>query len=78
MRFAPGYYWDDPGVPSLVVKYGWLSDFFYSVTSIIFNNLGALWIPFFMCLRMEKGRKKHLVLSNSIGILLSGFCRNSF
>ena len=30
LPFTEGYYWDDPGFPSLVVPYGRGSDFFYS------------------------------------------------
>ena len=29
-RFLKGYYWDSPGIPSLVVPYGVTSDFYYS------------------------------------------------
>lgn len=30
MQFPPGYLWDYPGFPSLVVPYGATNDFFYS------------------------------------------------
>jgi len=41
MRFPPGYYWDDPGFPSLVVPYGNTTDFFYS-GHVGFLNISAL------------------------------------
>lgn len=31
LEFPIDYYWEDPQIPSLVVKYGRFSDFFYSV-----------------------------------------------
>lgn len=31
LEFPSNYYWEDPNIPSLVVKYGLFSDFFYSV-----------------------------------------------
>ncbi|CAD8071275.1 unnamed protein product [Paramecium primaurelia] len=30
LEFPQGYFWEDPNIPSLVVKYGYFSDFFYS------------------------------------------------
>ena len=30
MQYPTGFYWEDPGVPSLVVPYGYTSDFFFS------------------------------------------------
>lgn len=41
MRFPPGYYWDDPGFPSVVVPYGISTDFFYS-GHVGFLNIAAL------------------------------------
>ena len=41
MRFPPGYYWDDPGFPSMVVPYGNTTDFFYS-GHVGFLNIAAL------------------------------------
>lgn len=37
MKFAPGYLWNYPGIPSIVVRYGWGSDFFYSVRTLKFK-----------------------------------------
>lgn len=36
LEFPSNYYWEDPNIPSIVVKYGLFSDFFYSV--IIYVN----------------------------------------
>lgn len=57
LEFAPNYHWTDPGVPSLVVKYGYCSDFFYSVKKIKLF-LGPCWFSYYKFVRNEKDRKE--------------------
>jgi len=42
--FPPGYVWDDPGFPSLVVPYGRTSDFYFSGHIGIVTICACEWI----------------------------------
>lgn len=56
LEFANKYYWDDPGFPAFVVKYGKYSDFFYSVFYIIyFRDMWDFWLfVLWKCENLEK------------------------
>lgn len=57
LEFANKYYWDDPGFPAFVVKYGKYSDFFYSV-KVKTISIGSCWFSCNLFFRNEKTRKK--------------------
>lgn len=44
LRFPSGYFWNDPGFPSLVVPYGLTSDFFYSGHCGFLNLCALEWL----------------------------------
>ncbi|CAD8080353.1 unnamed protein product [Paramecium sonneborni] len=69
LEYSPNYYWEDPLVPSLVVKYGKYSDFFYS------GHVGFLTI---CALEMKKVGKNYMALFFFICSIFQAFIVISF
>lgn len=77
LEFPIDYYWEDPQIPSLVVKYGRFSDFFYSVWKNLISK-GTCWIFNNLCFGNEKNWKKSNGLVFLYWITILSFCCHIF